>query len=305
MFPMKETAHSKEWRFMRRTLKFFTIAFAFLFFAAAPQLKAQEAVPRDQPRTTPQQGRPPQAEPRNAPAQNSDLSYSDFYKEVYNRCNETVRSVGEEQGHPQGPQCETVLQACLNTSFVCLKKNAQCEIKTLPDGTRGIHCEKSTNECRGEITEFVFTQIVSHPNECGAVGPDLSAPGCGNQVTEIGEDCDAGTENGKPDSSCNAQCRKPGTPPVCGNSVTEEGEECDAGTENGKQSSGCDIECKKFVVANGNQNTGTPSAMSPSPTTAASGCAMTGGAGRTGSFTTLFIMALGTLLGFRFRERLC
>jgi len=77
-----------------------------------------------------------------------------------------------------------------------------------------------------------------------ATDPDCVplAPYCGDGVMQTGEQCDAGSDNGKIGSGCSTTC----TPvaPVCGNSVVEKGEDCDLGAANGTMGVTCSTDCK-------------------------------------------------------------
>lgn len=119
------------------------------------------------------------------------------------------------------------------------------------------------------------------PNKCNATCDGMTPSVCGNNVTEAGEDCDAGPngsatctttcktsvcgdsiintlagetcddgiDNGKP-NKCNATCNGT-TAAVCGNNVVEAGEDCDEG---GVDHATCNADCTTAVCGDGYHN---------------------------------------------------
>jgi hypothetical protein len=284
---------------MTRTLKFFIFTFAFLLCAAAPQLHAQEASPGDPKRPAPQQPPKPQS-----PTPSIVNDYTPFYEAAYEECNITVLKFASELGISGASQCDPALQGCLEATFRCQKNSAKCVIKKSANGAKVISCEKPANQCKAEVVEFIQNYFTAKSDGCAQLPSKISVPGCGNQVTEIDEDCDAGSDNGKETANCNDRCKKPGTPDetLCGNGTIEAGEECDAGLDNGKQSSGCDIECKKFVTAQGMP---APAQGTQPPAPPAAGCDMIQGERSVGSGTMMVLLfaGMGILLGSRLRKR--
>ena len=75
---------------------------------------------------------------------------------------------------------------------------------------------------------------------------------CWNKKVETWEECDDWVENGN--GKCSRECKKISGNPVCGNGIVEEkwGEECDDGAVNGTIWSNCTRECKyKEICGNG------------------------------------------------------
>ena len=68
---------------------------------------------------------------------------------------------------------------------------------------------------------------------------DAPAPTCGNNVKEVGEDCD-GTDSSFCPGLCTGSCTCPA--PVCGNNIIEVGESCD-GSSLGSCPGGCNPDC--------------------------------------------------------------
>jgi hypothetical protein len=71
-------------------------------------------------------------------------------------------------------------------------------------------------------------------------------PVCGNNVAELGEDCD-GTDDRACPGLCQLDCTCP--PPDCGNNVVEQGEECD-GTDDSACSGSCQPDCSCPAACN-------------------------------------------------------
>src|ERR1044071_10210837 len=77
---------------------------------------------------------------------------------------------------------------------------------------------------------------------------------CGNSIVDKGEDCDLGSDNGSPTSTCDNKCHKVSR--VCGNGVVDQDtpEECDPGP---MDSAGCNgsgaglFSCKAAVCGDG------------------------------------------------------
>ena len=68
-----------------------------------------------------------------------------------------------------------------------------------------------------------------------------SAPFCGNTVTEIGETCDDGANNGLA-GYCNATCTGTVAVSLCGNGTINAGEACDDG--NNTNGDACSATCQ-------------------------------------------------------------
>jgi N-acetylneuraminic acid mutarotase len=66
---------------------------------------------------------------------------------------------------------------------------------------------------------------------------------CGDGVVQYPEECDTGTNNGVPGTTCSSVCRLR----WCGDGVVDVGEDCDLGASNGS-SAACSASCKGTVV---------------------------------------------------------
>jgi hypothetical protein len=65
---------------------------------------------------------------------------------------------------------------------------------------------------------------------------------CGDDVVQYPEECDTGSSNGVPGSTCSSVCRLH----WCGDGVVDSGEECDTGASNG--SGACSASCKSVSL---------------------------------------------------------
>lgn len=80
------------------------------------------------------------------------------------------------------------------------------------------------------------------PDAEGAAGGGFVGPVCGNQVKEVGENCDDGALNG-PGKACNALCKTN----VCGDGDKGPSEVCDNGSENGLGLARCAPDCSALI----------------------------------------------------------
>ena len=97
--------------------------------------------------------------------------------------------------------------------------------------------------CGNDIREVGEDCDGTDANACnGLCRPDCSCPEpiCGNNVSEIGEDCDGSDPGSCPTGVCAAGCECPA--PICGNDITEEGEQCD-GSDDTSCPGLCDLAC--------------------------------------------------------------
>ena len=67
---------------------------------------------------------------------------------------------------------------------------------------------------------------------------------CGDGVLQFPEECDTGSSNGLPGTTCSSVCRLH----WCGDGVVDSGEECDSGAGNGSGS--CSASCKSVGIVN-------------------------------------------------------
>lgn len=81
---------------------------------------------------------------------------------------------------------------------------------------------------------LIFVSLFAAPF---AVIPSFAlAATCGNSITEAGEQCDLGTENGAIGSTCNASCQ---IQVKCGDNVANIGEQCDSSSFSNTTCSNC------------------------------------------------------------------
>jgi cysteine-rich repeat protein len=102
----------------------------------------------------------------------------------------------------------------------------------------------------------------------------LVTPGagqCGDGTIDAGEGCD--DRNTTDGDGCSADCAVETVDPVCGNDVREVGEECDLGTDNG-MNMGCSENCKTESVC-GNDIEEPGEACEDGNTTSGDGCSAT------------------------------
>lgn len=79
-------------------------------------------------------------------------------------------------------------------------------------------------------------------------GVDTDVPLCGNDVVELGEECDDGNTNDE--DGCSALCAVEMQVGICGSGVVEPGEECDEGPDNSDNGS-CTLACKNAFCGDG------------------------------------------------------
>ncbi len=76
---------------------------------------------------------------------------------------------------------------------------------------------------------------------------------CGDGVRDLNEGCDAGEDNGGPDSPCNEACRLT----TCGNGRLDAGEDCDDGEDNSDTVEGaCRTTCRRGACGDGIEDAG-------------------------------------------------
>lgn len=176
------------------------------------------------------------------PTELSAAPYYEFYQSAYNKCAQAAEAQGLLDDCPQATA------ACLEELMKCAQEKSNCSLQTGSDGLF-LACEEGSpspyEACINPVLDpliisFVEQGLCDTPFEAGAL--DMSQPGCGNKVKELGETCDDG--NTLDGDACPYNCVDPKA--LCGNGTLDPGEACDAGGENGKVASGCDIECKKF-----------------------------------------------------------
>ncbi len=88
---------------------------------------------------------------------------------------------------------------------------------------------KATSICGNGVREGTEQCDDGNTNNNDLCSNTCRSATCGNGVREGTEQCDIGANNGKPGSSCTAQCLNAGVPSVCGNGVREGNEQCDDG----------------------------------------------------------------------------
>ena len=94
---------------------------------------------------------------------------------------------------------------------------------------------------------------------------------CGDGTVDTGEGCD--DRNTTDGDGCSADCAVESVDPVCGNDVREVGEECDLGPDNGSNM-GCSEDCKTESVC-GNDIPEPGEACEDGNTTSGDGCSAT------------------------------
>ncbi|MFC1656106.1 DUF4215 domain-containing protein [Patescibacteria group bacterium] len=123
------------------------------------------------------------------------------------------------------------------------------------DNSWGIACVKPTCGNNvvdiGEQCDFGDT---TPGDGCDAACQIETGPVCGNSAVETGEDCDDGPANSNttPDA-CREDCSNPG----CGDDVTDSGEQCDDGTSNSDtQPDACRTDCSDPICGDAVIDTG-------------------------------------------------
>jgi hypothetical protein len=182
------------------------------------------------------------------------MKLGDFNNQAFNWSSEAVKKQLAKVGEPDA-RCDDMAFEVNKAVFRCLREKAKCEVATLADGGPGVSCAGNMNDCQ-VVAYYTAEDFWALNGTCKEMKVNVFKPGCGNMITEFGEDCDMGAENGTANATCNDQCKLPGTASVpgtasglCGNKTVDPGEECDSGSENGKRESDCDVQCRKFSSA--------------------------------------------------------
>lgn len=129
-----------------------------------------------------------------------------FNANVFKVSNKAVRIQLDEAGEDSTQPCDDMRIAVTNEVFLCMREKAKCEPTTAKDGTPLVSCAGSTLECEAKANQ-VAQAFWKESLACKETNADVTKPGCGNTITEFGEDCDLGETNGVANSTCNDQCK--------------------------------------------------------------------------------------------------
>jgi len=134
-----------------------------------------------------------------------------------------VRSELDLAGENSAMRCDDMMVAVSNAMFLCLREKLKCQESALADGTPVVACTGgANNECDRQAT-FAADDFWATPSNrtCKEMKGDVTKAGCGNLITEFGEDCDLGEGNGTPNAACSEKCKTivaqadgPGAAPV-------------------------------------------------------------------------------------------
>lgn len=103
------------------------------------------------------------------------------------------------------------------------------------------YMDYSDDTCMFEFTEEQVRRMrCSLVNYRPALGVIIESALCGNDIAEIGEDCDGTSDQACP-AQCTGECQCPAVPPLCGDGVLDSTEECDDGNTTGGD--GCASDC--------------------------------------------------------------
>ncbi len=129
----------------------------------------------------------------------------DFNNRVLKISNKAVRTALDVAGE-NNVGCDDMMVAVSNATFSCMREKAKCEPATAKDGTPLVSCAGDTNECEAKAYT-VAEEFWKASGTCKEVKVDVAKPGCGNTITEFGEDCDLGELNGTANAACSETCK--------------------------------------------------------------------------------------------------
>lgn len=129
----------------------------------------------------------------------------DFNNEVFKVSNKAMRRTLDIAGE-NSAGCDVMMVAVSNAMFRCLRDKAKCVPTTSVNGTPTVTCAGDDSEC-DQQANTAAEGFLAESGACKEINEDVLKPGCGNKVTEFGEECDLGEANGTPNAACSGICK--------------------------------------------------------------------------------------------------